>query len=58
MQIHDDSLIKLESLKKSVLKKAFEGKLVQQDPNDEPASVLLKRIKEGRSYTNKKIHNL
>jgi type I restriction enzyme, S subunit len=32
-------------LKKSVLKYAFEGKLVPQDPNDEPASELLKRIK-------------
>lgn len=29
-----------------VLAKAFRGELVQQDPNDEPASVLLKRIRE------------
>jgi hypothetical protein len=32
----------------SILKWAFEGKLVDQDPNDEPAEVLLARIKAER----------
>jgi len=41
----EDSLLASESLRQSILKKAFSGQLVAQDPNDEPAAVLLERIK-------------
>jgi type I restriction enzyme, S subunit len=39
-------------LRQSILKWAFEGRLVNQDPNDEPAEVLLERIRAERAAGN------
>ena len=44
-KVVEQSLKQAERLRRSILKRAFEGKLVPQDPNDEPAEELLKRIK-------------
>jgi type I restriction enzyme S subunit len=40
-----ENLQKAEALRQSILKQAFEGKLVPQDPNDEPAEKLLEKIR-------------
>ena len=42
-------LVRAEHLRQSILKQAFSGKLMPQDSNDEPASVLLKQIKVEKS---------
>ena len=48
-RIVNSTLQTLQTMKMSVLKQAFEGKLVPQDPNDEPAEKLLERIKKEKS---------
>ena len=45
----DVNLARAEALRQSILKKAFAGKLVPQDPDDEPAQALLARIRSSRS---------
>lgn len=48
------NLVRCNRLRQSILKRAFEGKLVPQDPNDEPASELLARIQAEAETTKPK----
>ncbi|QNH58704.1 MAG: type I restriction endonuclease subunit S, partial [Limnospira indica BM01] len=47
-QEHQKASKLLDRLEKATLSKAFRGELVPQDPNDEPAAVLLERIQAQR----------
>ena len=42
------SIKESKRLRQSILKQAFDGKLVEQDPNDENASVLLEKITKAK----------
>lgn len=46
-------LARAARLRQAVLKKAFEGKLVPQDPNDEPATLLLERLRAEKAASPK-----
>lgn len=50
----DSALIQIDALRQSILKQAFSGQLVAQDPADEPASVLLERIRVERNKADAK----
>lgn len=47
------ALLRAEALRQSILKQAFAGTLVPQDPTDEPAPTLLARIKAERAKVGK-----
>ena len=49
----DSALKQAEMLRQAILKRAYSGQLVPQDPHDEPASVLLERIRAEREKTEK-----
>lgn len=48
-EITEQNLLRADRLRHAILKRAFEGKLVPQDRNDEPASALLDRIRSERA---------
>ena len=54
-QIYLDTSSSMNNLTQSILSKAFRGELVEQDPNDEPASVLLERIQKEREKEKTKV---
>ncbi len=57
----NQNIVQLATLRQSILKKAFSGKLVPQDNLDEPASKLLERIRKEReeySENQKKLKNV
>ena len=45
--------VRSQRLRQSILKRAFEGRLVPQDPSDEPAEALLERIRAAREAETK-----
>ncbi len=49
----DAALNRSEALRQSILKRAFSGRLVPQDPADEPASTLLARLRAERDQAGK-----
>lgn len=53
-RLYEEQLIQIENLNQAILQDAVQGKLVQQNTKDEPASELLKRIKAEKAKSSKK----
>ena len=50
---YDEAIAEVETLPQIILAKAFAGELTEQNPNDEPASILLERIRIEREIAKK-----
>lgn len=53
-ELLNDQLTQITNLNQAILQEAVQGKLVKQNPKDEPATELLKRIKEEKLKSSKK----
>ncbi len=53
-KLYTHQLTLIENLNQAILQEAVQGKLLPQDPTDEPASQLLERIKAEKAQTGKK----
>ncbi|MDY6953170.1 MAG: restriction endonuclease subunit S [Thermodesulfobacteriota bacterium] len=53
---YEKAKVHIDKLTQSILAKAFRGELVPQDPNDDPASKLLERIRAEREAIQAKTH--
>jgi type I restriction enzyme S subunit len=51
------SLKRASRLRQSILKRAFDGRLVPQDPHDEPAELLLQKIRQATEGENGRASN-
>ncbi|UOE33305.1 restriction endonuclease subunit S [Hymenobacter monticola] len=51
---HDQQIVHLTQLRQALLREAMQGQLLPQDPTDEPAALLLKKLQAAKAATGKK----